>query len=121
MDILAVVTIGRSKENDVVLNNPLVSRKHAEIDIYRDGRLRLRDLSSKAGTYAHDGADFQLIGEIYVGPYDRVRFATVEMDIESCLARAGQKKYALAHAAFQSATQTLTYSSNFPPPSPSKE
>lgn len=121
MEILAIVSIGRSKENDVVLNNPTVSRRHAEIDIYRDGRLRLRDLGSKAGTFTHDGADFQKIQEVYVGPYDRLRFATVEMDIEACLARAGQKKYALAHAAFQSATQTLTYSSKRGPADSSSE
>ena len=92
-----------------MLNNPTVSRKHAELDIYRDGRLRLRDLASKAGTFLIEDSGTKPMTEEFVGPYDAVRFATVEMDIESCLARAGQKKYALAHAAFQSSNQTMTF------------
>lgn len=48
---LGRITIGRTQENDVVLNSPLVSARHAEIEITESGAL-LTDLGSKEGTFA---------------------------------------------------------------------
>lgn len=42
--------IGRSDENDIVLNDPSVSRTHAVVEIAAD-RVRLRDLDSTNGTF----------------------------------------------------------------------
>ncbi len=92
-----------------MLNNPTISRRHAELDIYRDGRLRLRDLESKVGTFVRRGDKTELAAEVFVGPDDEILFAAVEMTVEDCLARAGQKKYALAHAAMQSSHRTLSF------------
>ncbi len=43
-------TIGRSRENDVELPHPLVSRRHCEL-VELDGRLLVRDLGSLNGTF----------------------------------------------------------------------
>ncbi len=43
-------TIGRSRENDIELPHPLVSRRHCEL-IELDGRLHVRDLGSLNGTF----------------------------------------------------------------------
>jgi pSer/pThr/pTyr-binding forkhead associated (FHA) protein len=43
------VTIGRRPENDIVLQDPHVSRTHARIR-FKQGRYVLTDLDSKAGT-----------------------------------------------------------------------
>lgn len=42
--------IGRSDENDIVLNDPSVSRTHAVVEIAA-GRVRMRDLDSTNGTF----------------------------------------------------------------------
>jgi hypothetical protein len=44
------VTIGRSRDVTLTLPHPLVSRRHCEI-FESDGRLRVRDLGSRNGTY----------------------------------------------------------------------
>ena len=46
-------TLGRSSENDVVLNDPGCSRVHAEIQL-SDGAWHLRDMSSRNGTNVND-------------------------------------------------------------------
>lgn len=48
-----VVTIGRDRENDIVLDSDSVSRRHARIE-HRDGRIYLTDLDSTNGTYVND-------------------------------------------------------------------
>jgi ABC-type multidrug transport system ATPase subunit/pSer/pThr/pTyr-binding forkhead associated (FHA) protein len=48
-----VVTIGRSPSCDVVLDDPLVSRKHAELRGLEGGRWQLRDLGSYNGTFVN--------------------------------------------------------------------
>jgi DNA-binding NtrC family response regulator len=62
-------TIGSSPENDVVINDPSVSRFHAAIEVSEDGYL-LEDRESKNGTYVdgyrlrelylQDGATFRI-------------------------------------------------------------
>ncbi|CCC82530.1 FHA domain-containing protein [Thermoproteus tenax] len=45
-----IVTVGRSLENDVVILDPSVSRRHLRVIIARDG-LIIEDLQSTNGTY----------------------------------------------------------------------
>lgn len=47
-----VITIGRKLDNDVVIQDPLVSRYHAEIR-REDGQYFLHDLESTCGTYVN--------------------------------------------------------------------
>ncbi len=44
------ITIGRDRSNTVVLNDPLVSRRHAIIE-EKDGHYYIRDLNSTNATY----------------------------------------------------------------------
>jgi diguanylate cyclase (GGDEF)-like protein len=48
-----LVTIGRDRENDIVLDSDSVSRRHARVE-HRDGRIYLTDLDSTNGTYVND-------------------------------------------------------------------
>ena len=43
------LTIGRSSDNDIVINNPFVSGQHLRI-VYRDNGYQLEDLGSRNGT-----------------------------------------------------------------------
>lgn len=47
-----VITIGRSKKNDVPLNDPVVSSEHATVTL-RDGRFIIKDLQSSNGVYVN--------------------------------------------------------------------
>lgn len=46
------VTIGRSNDNVVALNDPQVSRRHARI-VLEDGRVTIEDVGSLNGTYVN--------------------------------------------------------------------
>jgi pSer/pThr/pTyr-binding forkhead associated (FHA) protein len=48
-----IVRIGRSTENDLVLNDPSVSRFHAEIR-YEDSQFALIDIGSSGGTFLNN-------------------------------------------------------------------
>lgn len=47
------ITIGRIEGNDVVVDDPRISGKHAELKRLEGGIFELRDLSSKAGTFVN--------------------------------------------------------------------
>jgi ABC-type multidrug transport system ATPase subunit/ABC-type multidrug transport system permease subunit len=66
------LTIGRDDDNDVVLDDPNVSRFHAEV-ARTDGRIEVRDLTSRNGTRL-DGRQVRRAvldtgSEIGIGPY----------------------------------------------------
>jgi hypothetical protein len=53
--------IGRADTNEIVLEEPSVSREHAELVKVNRGVFLLRDLSSTFGTSARQGADWHLV------------------------------------------------------------
>jgi ABC-type multidrug transport system ATPase subunit len=63
------LTIGRDPDNDIVVDNPIVSRYHAQIE--RVGqRYRLTDLRSANGTFVNDQS---IEGDVWLQPDDQVR------------------------------------------------
>jgi ABC transport system ATP-binding/permease protein len=66
------LTIGRDDDNDVVLDDPNVSRFHAEV-VRENGQIEVRDLSSRNGTRINGQparlAVLQTGSEIGIGPY----------------------------------------------------
>jgi two-component system cell cycle response regulator len=50
------LTIGRDRENDIVLDSDSVSRRHARIE-HRNGAIHVTDLDSTNGTYVNDEPD----------------------------------------------------------------
>lgn len=48
----SLIKIGRSNANDIVLNEPTVSREHSNI-YFKDGGYYITDLNSSAGTYVN--------------------------------------------------------------------
>lgn len=69
------IRIGRSPDVDLQLVHPLVSRRHAEIDMRDDGTFVITDLGSRNGTVVNDelvlAGRRELRGEasLQVGPY----------------------------------------------------
>ena len=63
------LTIGRDASNDIVLDNPTVSRYHAQVE--RMGqRYRVRDLRSSNGTFVNDQP---VDGDAWLSPDDTIR------------------------------------------------
>jgi hypothetical protein len=70
------LTIGRGADADVVLGDPLVSRRHARL-APRSGRLILADLGSTNGTRVNGEA----VREAVVGPGDRIELGSTRLEI----------------------------------------
>ncbi len=70
------LTIGRAADADVVVNDPLVSRRHARL-APRSGRLVLTDLGSTNGTIVNG----QAVRESVVGPGDRIQLGSSRLEI----------------------------------------
>lgn len=64
--------IGRTPENQIRLNKPVVSRRHAQVTLSEGGYV-LRDLNSENGTYVNG----ERIQERLLAHGDRVQIGTV--------------------------------------------
>jgi pSer/pThr/pTyr-binding forkhead associated (FHA) protein/subtilisin family serine protease len=69
-----VTTLGRSHENDLVLQDPKVSRYHARLVCSEDG-CSVQDLGSVNGTFVND----RRVGSAWLTPGDRLRLGDVEL------------------------------------------
>ena len=75
-DDFDVVSIGRNPENVIVVPDPEVSRKHAQLTI-QGSRLMLKDLGSKNGTYVYNGKQFEQVSDsVEVKPNSLIKFGT---------------------------------------------
>lgn len=54
LDEKSTLIIGRAPDNDIVVKDDMVSRKHAQIEQDPNGSLRVRDLKSFNGTYLNE-------------------------------------------------------------------
>lgn len=75
---LPFMTIGRSMDNDIIIESEGVSRHHAQIKL-RQGQYVLRDLESANGTFVN-GQRIQ--DECVLQDGDRIRLANVELIFE---------------------------------------
>lgn len=79
------ITIGRSPENIVFIDNETVSRRHAELLVTRSGELYLTDCASTGGTYVHSSEGWTPIRQSFVGRSDSVKFGQIETTIDYLL------------------------------------
>jgi len=77
-----VTSIGRSPENGIVIEDVSVSRRHAEIELRRDGIL-IRDLGSRNGVHLN-GVPRK---SATLHPGDRIRIGKVELQFASGFVR----------------------------------
>jgi signal transduction histidine kinase len=75
-------SIGRAGSNDIQLDDPMVSRNHAEVVRQADGSYQVRDLGSQRGTFVGSNkiseAALRDGDELLIGP-TRFRFETARM------------------------------------------
>jgi len=68
------ITLGRTLDNDVILDHPTVSRRHAQIHL-RHGQPFLRDLNSRNGTFVNG----QRVSECVLRDGDRLALGEVRL------------------------------------------
>ena len=74
---MKVITIGRSQENDCVINEPGVSKHNTQIIKTDDGRFFIVDMGSVNGTYVNG---MRISGEHPLRPGDTVIVANISVD-----------------------------------------
>ncbi|HEX7190275.1 MAG TPA: adenylate/guanylate cyclase domain-containing protein [Thermoanaerobaculia bacterium] len=77
-DLKADVAIGRTEGNDLVLNHPSVSRKHAKLES-RDNRWWIVDLKSTNGVKVNGN----LVSESQVNAGDKIHIGSVQLDLRA--------------------------------------
>ena len=77
-DLRSEMSIGRTEGNDLVLNHPSVSRKHARLE-GRDGRWWIIDLKSTNGVKVNGN----LITEAAINPGDKILVGSVQLDVKA--------------------------------------
>jgi pSer/pThr/pTyr-binding forkhead associated (FHA) protein len=73
-----LVTIGRGPDNAIIINNPSVSARHAQLQL-ADETYRLKDLGSTNGTHVNG----KPVTETLLRFDDRIRFGAIEARYES--------------------------------------
>ncbi len=66
---MQVLSIGRDKSNHIVLNDAMVSRKHAELTIQNNGTASIKDLGSSNGLFVNGSR----VSEAILRPGDVVK------------------------------------------------
>ncbi len=73
---MKVITIGRSSQNDISVNDPKVSRHHCQIVQYDNGTFGIVDFGSKNGTFVNGQ---RVYGEVQLMWGDRVQIAQANL------------------------------------------
>lgn len=82
---MARYSIGRKSDNDIVVQDPTVSRHHAELSEIRRGSYELRDLGSSQGTHVHDGQGWDKIDRQEIDARTPIRFGNYKTTVAELL------------------------------------
>jgi putative nucleotidyltransferase with HDIG domain len=110
-DISGLLLIGRNPDSGVYLEDPQVSRRHAEIDPTPNGTV-IRDLASGNGTFIGE----QRILESRLTHGDIIRIGTVELRFETDAAHSGVRFKANLDAHIESSDAANIYETFFQAP-----
>lgn len=78
---MALIKIGRSSINDVVIDSPVVSSQHASINLFDSGDIVIKDLNSSNGTFVNE----ERITSQHLKSGDKVRLANVPFNWEKAI------------------------------------
>ena len=82
MSRVRTYVVGRDRACDVRLEDPSVSRRHAEVVRASGGGLFVTDCATTNLTYVMDGRRWRAIRQELVEPAGRLRFGDCEMTVE---------------------------------------
>ena len=72
-----LISIGRASDNDVIVDDPLVSRHHCQLKL-QHGAYSFADLGSRNGSSVNG----QPVNEVALGPGDRIRIGSTEIEFQ---------------------------------------
>jgi len=84
----SAIKIGRDNTNDIIINEPGVSRNHAIISVLDNGAYEVKDLGSSNGTFVNG----QRITQQVIFPGDKLHVASCMVDWQSGLMSSSAKK-----------------------------
>jgi predicted component of type VI protein secretion system len=100
---ISAYSIGRSKDSDVQLSDPSISRLHAELVITAESKYYLTDCGSSAGTYTMQGNEKTAINQKYVEQLDNLCLGEFHTSVQQLVAMiddpSGEKGKKIALAA----------------------
>jgi hypothetical protein len=73
----ALISIGRASDNDVIVDDALVSRHHCQLKL-QHGAYGFADLGSSNGSWVNG----QPVNEVALGPGDRIRIGSTEIEFQ---------------------------------------
>ncbi len=86
---MKTIYIGKNADNDYVVSEATVSRKHAVITVTDDGKIVIRDLNSLNGTFVNGK---RISADTVLGPSDVVVLGKEQIDVKKALASKGKKE-----------------------------
>jgi len=78
MNRIHIKTLGRARENTVVVADDSVSRRHAEIITAHDW-LYVTDCASTSGSYVWRRGNWQVLRQDYIKIHEKLRFGDYEI------------------------------------------
>ncbi len=84
----SVIKIGRDNTNDVIINEPSVSRNHAIVTNLGNDAYEVKDLGSSNGTFVNG----QKITQVIIGPDDKLQVASSMVDWQAAFKLSSLKK-----------------------------
>lgn len=78
---MRLIRLGRSAENDVVVDNASVSRRHAELVLTDNGNCFLTDCNSTGGTFVASNGQWEPVRQAYVDRSAEIRLADQIVDL----------------------------------------
>lgn len=82
------MTLGRGSDNDIILEDPFLSKKHARF-ILRDGKIYIEDLNSRNGTHIN-GKPIEKDIEVLLSDGDKLKMGNVEFLFICAAAESGK-------------------------------
>jgi hypothetical protein len=73
----ALISVGRASDNDVIVDDPLVSRHHCQLKL-QHGAYSFADLGSRNGSWVNGEA----VSEVALGPGDLIRIGSTEIEFQ---------------------------------------
>ena len=89
---MRIIKVGRSQENDYLINEPEVSSFHAVITVSDDRIIRIRDLNSLNGTYVNGK---RIVSDTVITQRDEVKLGKRILDLSSVLSKPSKTKVAV--------------------------
>jgi len=82
---ITTISIGRDKQNNIVLDNPHISRHHAQLTVCSPNSFIIEDCGSKRGTFIENAGTLMRVVRKLIDIHDKVWLADLEFSVADLL------------------------------------